>query len=213
MTAATMDVVPPPQDDYPISVTFDTEQQINRLWGIPILGWTVRWLLVIPHLVVLWFLQLVVGLFVFVSWIPVLINGRQADIVVSLFVTTYRYMVRVVGWAFFMAGPYPPIVPGDTEYPINLDYDSADRGINRLWGIPLLGIYLRGLLVIPHAFLLFILYFPIAFLAFLSWIFILIYGRLPDFYFTLYGGFLRISARATLWVALVPAPYPPLRLS
>lgn len=169
MTASTTtETLAPAMGGYPITVTFDTEQRVNRLWGIPVLGWTVRWIALIPHFIVLWVLEFLLGLSILVSWVPVLLTGRQADIFVSFYVTAYRYATRVIGWAFFLAGPYPPILPGDSAYPINVDYNAADRNINRLWGIPFLGLWVRALLIIPAAFLLFILYFPIAFLTFFT---------------------------------------------
>ena len=203
----------PPSGDYPVQLTFDENQQLNRLWGIPLLGWLVRIILLIPHFVVLWFLQLFVGLSVLVSWIPVLLTGRQADMLVSLYVTTYRYTARVAGWALFLAAPYPPIMPGAGEYPIDLEYHGEGRTINRLWGIPFLGIWLRGLAVFPHAILLFILYIPIAFVSLVIWIPILINGRMPAFGYMLYGGVMRLTSRIYLWVLLLPIPYPPLGIS
>ena len=214
MTANTMGGMPPPSGGYPVQVTFDESQQLNRLWGIPLLGWMARIILLIPHFVVLWFLQVGVALSVLVSWIPVLLTGRQADILVSFYVNTYRYTARVTGWAFFLAAPYPPIVPGDGEYPINLEYEGGDaRTINRLWGIPFFGIWVRSLAVIPHAILLFILYFPLALVSLVIWIPILINGRMPSLGYTLYGGFIRLTTRVYMWVLLMPTPYPPLGIS
>lgn len=197
---------------YPIQVTFDPDQLINRLWGIPILGWTVRFLLLIPHFLILWLLGLVLGLSILVSWIPVLFTGRQAAVIVEFYATYYRYTTRVLAWAFFLAAPYPPILPGMVPYPVNVEVNGSGS-INRLWGIPFLGIWVRGILVLPHAILLFILYFPLILFSLVAWVPILINGRMPPIGYTLYGGFLRLSARATMWVLLVPAPYPPLSIN
>ena len=197
---------------YPVQVTFDPDQRINRLWGIPILGWTVRWLALIPHLLVLWVLGFLLGLSFLVSWIPVLFTGRQAAVLVEFYAAYYRYTTRVVAWGLFLAGPYPPILPGMSPYPVNVEVQGGGR-INRLWGIPLLGIYARMLLIIPHAILLLLLYIPIILFSLVAWIPILINGRMPTIGYAIYGGFLRLSARATMWVLLVPTPYPPLSIT
>ena len=198
--------------DYPVQVTFDQDTSINRLWGIPILGWMVRWIALIPHFIVLWLLGIVTGLSVLVSWIPVLFMGRQAQMLVSLYTTYLRYTTRVVAWAMFLSGPYPPIIPGDSDYPVNVTVDGSGS-INRLWGIPFLGIWVRAILIIPHAILLFILYFPVAFFALLSFAFILFTGRMPTMAYAVIGGFLRISIRCSAYIFLMPVRYPPISLT
>ena len=198
--------------DYPVQVTFDKDQSINRLWGIPGIGWAIRALILIPHYVILWFLGVLTGLSVLVSWIPVLLTGKQAQMLVSLYATTYTYSARVYGYLFFLAGPYPPIMPGSADYPINVQVDGSGS-INRLWGIPLLGLYLRAILVIPHAILLFLLQVVAFFLSLVIWIPILINGRMPSFGYAIYGGFLRITTRVALYVLLVPVRYPPISIT
>ena len=52
---------PPPAyplapDAYPVNVSYDRAARINRLWGIPIVGWLVRSILLIPHFFILWLL-------------------------------------------------------------------------------------------------------------------------------------------------------------
>ena len=211
-TATTAEGMAASSGDYPVQVTFDPETSINRLWGIPIFGWMVRWIALIPHFIVLWLLGIVVGLSVLVSWIPVLFTGRQAQMLVGLYATYLRYATRVIAWAMFLSSPYPPIVPGDSEYPVNVTIDGSGS-INRLWGIPFLGLYVRMILIIPHALLLFVLYFPVAFFALLSFAFILFTGRMPTMAYALIGGFLRITARATAYIFLVPVRYPPISLT
>ncbi|MES1239629.1 MAG: DUF4389 domain-containing protein, partial [Chloroflexota bacterium] len=85
--------------------------------------------------------------------------------------------------------------------------------INRLWGIPILGLYLRAILIIPHALLLLVLEIAIVFVSLVIWIPILINGRMPTFGYALYGGFLRVAARANLYILLVPVRYPPISIT
>jgi hypothetical protein len=197
---------------YPVQVTFDPEQRINRLWGIPGVGWTVRILLLIPHFIVLWVLAFLLGLSVLISWIPVLFTGRQAAVLIEFYSAYYRYTTRVLAWALFLVGPYPPILPSSAPYPVNVEVQGGGT-INRLWGIPFLGIWARGVLIIPHAILLVLLYIPLILFSLVAWIPILINGRMPTIGYAIYGGFLRLTTRATLWVLLVPAPYPPISIT
>jgi hypothetical protein len=207
MTAATAaDRLDAGYGGYPVQVSFDPEQRINRLWGIPFLGIAVRWLALIPHLFVAWVLSIGLGLSILVSWIPVLFLGRQP--LAGFYAGTYRYLTRVIAWGLFLAGPYPPF-SWNAEYPVNVDVPT-DGSINRLWGIPFLGLWVRSMLIIPHAIVLIFLSLVMYLGIFVIWIPILINGRMPALGYQVYGGYLRLSARASLWLFLTPVPYPPI---
>ncbi len=94
--------------NHPVAIEFDQTETQNRLWGIPLVGLIVRWILLIPHYVVLWFLGIGIALLLFVSWVPILVNGRQADSIVRFHAGTYRWIVRVTAYALLLTGRYPP---------------------------------------------------------------------------------------------------------
>lgn len=93
---------------HPIQVTVDDDPGQNRLWGIPFLGIIIRAILIIPHAIVLWVLGIGAGLLFLVSWIPVLVNGRQASAITSYYAATYRYGLRVGAYVTLITGQYPP---------------------------------------------------------------------------------------------------------
>ncbi|MEX1364510.1 MAG: DUF4389 domain-containing protein [Nannocystaceae bacterium] len=100
---------------YPISVRFDEGVRINRLWGIPVIGYLVRWLILIPHYLVLWLLGFVAGFLVLFAWVPVLILGRQADLIYTIVGGTYRWYLRVSAYALLMVDKYPPFSLGEDD--------------------------------------------------------------------------------------------------
>jgi hypothetical protein len=191
---------------YPVQVSFDPEGRVNRLWGVPLIGLWVRWVALIPHFFVAWLLLIGLSLTVLVSWIPVLVMGRNPF--AGFTVGTMRYLTRLVAWGFFLAGPYPPFSLSG-PYAVNLDAPT-DGSINRLWGIPFLGLWVRGILVIPHVIVAFLLGIVMWLGIFVLWIPILLNGRMPQVGYQIYGGYLRLYARAYLWVLLTPVPYPPI---
>jgi len=193
---------------YPVRVTFDRDQPINRLWGIPILGMSIRWLVLVPHLIIVSIFGFGVGLSILVAWIPVLFLGRLPGWLSDFYVTTYRYATRVGAWGLLMVGPYPPFSL-DAPYPVDVQVTSGDS-MNRLWGFPILGFYLRVFLVIPHALVLFVLGIGVALALLVIWIPVLINGRFPQLGYDLFGGYLRLTTRMTLWTLLMPLPYPPI---
>jgi hypothetical protein len=196
---------------YPISVRFDRDQPINRLWGIPILGFVVRWIVLIPHYIVLAVYGFVVVLLLFVTWIPVLLSGRFPGWGYDLLGGYYRWSTRVTAYQLLMVGPYPPFttMPG---YPVEVDFDRSTT-LNNLWGIPLFGILVRALLVIPHVIVLWFASIVVGLIVFFSWIPVLLYGRYPQLGYELVGGYLRWTTRVSGWILLMAGPYPPFRLA
>ena len=69
----------------------------------------VKWLLVLPHLVVLAFLGLGVCAAVVVSWSSILFTGRYPAALFDFVVGVGRWLLRVVAYAFALdTGEYPP---------------------------------------------------------------------------------------------------------
>ena len=65
-----------PAGGYPVQVTITDRRELSRWWGIPFFGNVVRWVLAIPHLVVLWILGFVLAVWLFLGWIVILLTGR-----------------------------------------------------------------------------------------------------------------------------------------
>ena len=99
--------------DYPVVVDIPTDPGQNRLWGIPLFGVLVRWILLIPHFFVLWILAIVLGLLFLVSWIPVLVNGRQSEAIVNFLAGFYRWTTRATSYGLLLTGTYPPFSLSD----------------------------------------------------------------------------------------------------
>jgi hypothetical protein len=193
-----------------VTVTVPPDPGQQRLWGIPWLGILVRWLLCIPQLVVLAVLGFVLYLTIFVSWIPILVNGRQANAIVDLFSTVARIQSRTTLFVMLATGAYPwfNALP---EHPIQVHIDR-DEPQHRLWGIPFFGIVVRAILCIPHAIVIWLLGIGAGFLILVSWIPILVNGRQADAIVGYLGGVYRYSLRVGSYVVLVTGTYPPFRL-
>ncbi|MBX3029360.1 MAG: DUF4389 domain-containing protein [Chloroflexi bacterium] len=197
---------------YPVDVRYTPEGRIGRYWGIPIIGHMVRGLCLIPHAIALMLLGIVAYLVIFVSWIPVLINGRQAGWIHSVLGGYVRWWVRTVSWAWLLSGTYPPFSVGDDPNQHVRVRIDRDQPISRIWGIPIIGVLLRSILLIPHFIVLMVLWFVSYIVLIFAWIPVLIYGRQADAVYTLVGGTLRWTARVQAYMLLVSGPYPPFRL-
>jgi hypothetical protein len=190
-----------------VEVTFDEDQPVNRLWGIPVFGYLVRWLALIPHALVLWVAGILLGLSVLVSWIPVLLTGRQP--LAGFYRWYFAYTSRVWAWGFFLAAPWPPILGDAPDYPVQVTVPTGGR-MNQLWGIPYLGILVRALLLIPHGIVAAVYTFVVYLFAIVLWIPILVNGRVPHAAYAVIGGLIRLQVRIATWYLLCPVSYPPL---
>ena len=198
---------------YPVQITVTDEREINRLWGIPFFGVLVRAIMAIPHFFVLAILGIGMYVWILLGWIPILLTGRQPSLVVRLLTEFLQRYMRVAGYVFFLLpGSYPPLEPGNPN-PVGLTMDVEGGSISRLWGIPLFGIMVRYIVLIPHLIVLGIL----GIVAYLSlivlWIPILATGKYPNAFANFYTSLFRYGARVAAYMFLLPVPYPPFSMS
>ena len=99
---------------YPATLTFDPPEKIAN-WR-PL----VQWLLVIPHLIVLYVLQIVAQVVAVISWFVILFTGSLPEGLANLQAMYLRYALRTYTYAGFLREEYPPFTfqttpsdPGD----------------------------------------------------------------------------------------------------
>ena len=100
------------RDEYPpfsleggrYSVTYDVEypEELSR-WLI-----FVKWLLVIPHLIILLFLLIGMELALIVAWFAILFTKRFPESLFRFVVGVYRWQLRVNAYANLLRDEYPP---------------------------------------------------------------------------------------------------------
>ena len=210
MAAPQSDPKPLGGPDYPVDVMFPWDKGQGRLWGIPFVGLIIRSFLVIPQVIVLIVLAFVMGFVLLISWIPILLMGRQAGFAYSVIGGYLRLWTRVAAYVLLLTGHYPPFGPGG-EHPIDVTFDRSERQ-NRLWGIPLVGLWIRWLLLIPHWIVLALIGIVVAFLILVSWVPVLTYGRQADVIIQWVGGYYRWAVRVSAFAFLLTGTYPPFRL-
>jgi hypothetical protein len=197
---------------YPVSLRVIDEREMNRLWGIPVVGIAVRAFLAIPHAVVLMILGIGMNAWIFLGWIPILLNGRVPAIAVKFLIEYLHRYTRIAGYvACLMPGGYPPLEPGAPN-PVDLQFGLDSLAINRWWGIPLFGSLVRIFVVLPHIIVLSLMWTAVALSWLVLWIPILASGRYPEWAVSFYGSVLRYTARVAAYAMFLPVPYPPMWL-
>src|SRR6476659_2807169 len=75
----------------------------------------VKWILIIPHWVVLYFLQLAFGIVTFIAFFAILFTGKYPRGLWDFGMLYQRWSARVSIYIFLMRDEYPPF--GDDDYP------------------------------------------------------------------------------------------------
>ncbi len=200
------------QSTYPVSVEGTLDETLNR-WL-----WLVKWLLIIPHLVVLSFLWVGFVLVSIAAFFSILFTGRYPRELFDFNVGVMRWTWRVAFYSYSALGTdkYPPFSLTTRDYPANLEVEYPEH-LSR--GLVLIKWWL---LAIPHYLV--VSFFHggsgqwsggglVGLLAIFGAVRLLFTGRYPSDIFELIMGFNRWSLRSLTYVALMRDEYPPFRLA
>jgi hypothetical protein len=187
----------PPAPIYPAGLEVSYPSELNR-W-LPL----VKWLLVIPHFIVLFFLAIgafFVGIFAFFA---VLFTGRWPRGAFDYLVGTLRWAYRVVAYYHLMVDPYPPFSMADEpDYPVRLNIEYPEQMAR--WR-PLV----QWLLAIPYLIVAGVLYWLTGILTIIAFFTILFTKQIPRGVFDLMVPGLRWNLRGSAYAYFMTDRYPP----
>jgi hypothetical protein len=171
-----------------------------------------RAVLLIPHFIAAYVMLIVVELLQLVIWIPVLTSGNYPDFARGLVVGTLQWWTRITAYAYGLTDKYPPFsLASDPSYPVNITV-QWQPSYNRLFAIPIVGLVIRAVLLIPHIIVLYVLNAVVGILQLILWAFVLFTGQYPDWGQSLVGGYLRWQTRVSCYMLGISDVYPPFQL-
>jgi hypothetical protein len=208
---------------YPLTITGRLDPTLSR--GL----WLVKWLLAIPHYIVLFFLWIAFAVVTFIAFFAILFTGRYPKGMFDFNVGVLRWSWRVGFYSFSALGTdrYPPFTLGAVDYPATLDVAHPDH-LSR--GLVLVKWWL---LAIPHYFVLALIgsgwwmgwwgrgegewmyrggFGLIGLLVLFAGVSLLFRGRYPSGLFAFTMGLNRWLYRVVAYVTLMTDTYPPFRL-
>jgi len=185
-----------PAPGYPLRFDVEYPERLSRLLIF------VKWLLAIPHYIVLYFLGIIADLFLLIAFFAILFTKKFPRGLFDFVLNVYRWNANVVAYTALMRDEYPPFSWDAGQYPVTFEVDYPEE-LNR-W-LPLI----KWLLVIPHMVVLFFLYIVAIVLWVLAWFAILITGRFPRGMFDFIAGTMRWQYRVTAYAYLMRDEYPP----
>ena len=203
-----------PRGTYPVALEARLEEPLSR-WR-----WLVKWLLAIPHYVVLAFLWAAFVVLTVVAFFGILVTGRYPRALFDFNVGVLRWTWRVAYYAFTLGTDrYPPFsLAPEADYPATLDIPYPERLSRRLVLVK------SWLLAIPHLLIVGIFSGSVfwassdwpgltAILALVAGAVLLFTASYPRDVFDLLVGLNRWTWRVVAYVALMRDEYPPFRLA
>jgi hypothetical protein len=216
-----------PERPYPVSIEGELDSGLSR-WL-----WLVKWLLAIPHYIILFFLGIALFIMTIVAFFAILFTGRYPRGIFNFNVGVLRWYWRVAYYSYSALGTdrYPPFSLERRDYPATLEVEYPER-LSR--GLALVKWWL---LAIPHYLIISIFQggwgswgmynggpnsqggwgYTTPGLIFLLVLFaaiaLLFTGRYPRNIFNLLLGLNRWVLRVAAYVTLMRDEYPPFRLS
>lgn len=163
--------------------------------------------IVLPHVFLLIFIQLLGAILSFIAWWAVLINGKYPQSFFNYQLNIRKWNLRVSARLLNMVDGYPSfgLAGDDSNTSLKLAYPlELSRGLLLLrtfFGF----IYV----IIPHGFLLFFRLIATYFLIFLSWWAILFTAKYPKSWFDFNVETIRWNLRVGFYLSFMTDVYPP----
>lgn len=171
---------------YPATIEIDYPERLSRLLIF------VKWLLAVPHYIVLILYGIVAWFAAVAAFLLILFTGAIPDGLWNFILGYNRWTLRVGAYVGLLTDEYPPFTNQPENYPARLECEypeSLSRGL----------IFIKWLLVIPHTIIL-IFYALAAFVVtVIAWFAILFTARYPQGLFDFVVGYARWQTRATLY--------------
>jgi len=137
MEAATPTPAPPPAE-YPVVFDVEYPDRLSR-WKI-----FVKWLLAIPHFIIVSLLLLVASVLEFIAFFAVLFTKKWPRGLFDFTVQIYRWTANVYAYGvLLLRDEYPPFSGDRGQYPVTFEVEYREDLSRWL-------IFVKWLLVIPH---------------------------------------------------------------
>ena len=181
---------------YPLTFDVEYAQEQSR-WLI-----FVRWLLAIPHFIIVYALSVATGVVTFVAFFTILFTKKYPKELFEFVVNVNRWSANVTAYVLLLRDEYPPFSWERGRYPVTYEVDYPEELSRWL-------IFVKWLLAIPQIVILFFLYIGLGLALFVAWFAILFTKKMPEQVHRFIVGVLRWTQRVNAYTNLMRDEYPP----
>lgn len=163
--------------------------------------------IVLPHMFLLFFVQIWAGILIFISWFSILFTGRFPQSFFEFLVGVYRWSLRVNARMYNLSDGYPAFGVDATDEFTSLEVEYPET-LSR--GHLLLKTFFGGLYcALPHGFILVFRILWGLILWFLAFWVVLFTGSYPAGWHEFNVGTIRWATRVNLYLYFMTDDYPP----
>lgn len=161
----------------------------------------VRMILAVPHLVVLYALDIAGSIVIFISWFAALFAGRLPAWAADFLTGWLRWSARVSAYLWLLTDQYPPFALAEAGYPVQVAVRPGP--LNRL------AVLFRVILMIPAGIVAGLAVWGMAGIGLLvTWVIVLISGRMPEALYQAVAAIVRYQVRYTGYGLMLTGTYP-----
>jgi hypothetical protein len=211
---ALQSAVPPPAASpinlYPKLTNMNNEHP-NRLLAFPVFGFIIRIILTLPAFVVLFLLMYAyLGAIVITSFY-ILFTRKYWQPAHAVTVAYLIYTIKINLYMFGLTDKYPGF-NFETNNIFELDVGMPEKP-SRLLAFPLLGSFLRAILLIPYFIFAVVLANGTQVAVLCSWFGVLFTGKYPESLYEFNCDNIRVSSRLNMYAAYLSDTYPSFHIS
>ena len=188
-----------PASPYPVQFDVEYPQKLSRLLIF------VKWLLAIPHFIVLIGLAMAMYVVSFIVFFSILFTKKYPEGLFKFAVGVNRWSYNLSAYTGLLRDEYPPFSMDAGSYPVtyNVEYPlELSRWL----------IFIKWLLILPNALVYILVAIVAYFTTMIAWFAILFTGTYPRGLFNFYVGMLRWGARLNAYTGNLTDQYPPFSL-
>lgn len=203
----------PPVNNYYPEIKIERNIHPNRLYAIPLFSLLVKFIILIPVFIEIWALTIATGLIVMiVNPFVVLFTGKYLKIAYDLATGVMRLGAKSSFYVSGVTDKYPGFDISQTPFTWELDYPESP---NKLYAIPLAGLLIRAVLIIPFSIFNQIIGYAsnLAVFVIITPLMVLIKGYYPETAHELAVDSIRLSNASTAYIFGISDKYPSFNIS
>ncbi|MFI6358244.1 DUF4389 domain-containing protein [Streptomyces sp. NPDC050743] len=184
---------PPPTEALPELDLPEPGRQ--RRWSV-----LLRWLLLVPQYVALFFLGIAAFVYTVGGWFAALFTGRLPESIASFLTGYLAYATRVTAYAMLLVDTYPPFAFLAPDHPVQVEIHPGR--------LSPLAVFFRIILLIPAYILAKLVIYGWFVVCPIFWLLVLILGRMPRPLFEATAATTRYGMRLNGYVMMLTSAYP-----